>query len=303
MKNEFKITQDNIHIVNKHLKKQYRINKGSKIAFGISAPLGSIVFFACCCLISYGILCGMDSKCADFPVLGKLWEIYCSYIPITDMVWYICIPVMLLTVYLPVTVLHLLIHGIVSLLFWSEKAIKEPDGSTCEQARTLAENHKKVISCSSVGFDEGEFTVAFCTISAVLISIGMMVILCLSNEDWVATLVDRILPVVIFGVLLWLVTAPYWVWLFQYGYGSAKDKYGKAIDTYWLENDPSERARREEAERLKTERAHQEHEEYNSWVAKDYARQKKENEEYKKRLHEWATGDDDPPTPGCGDGI
>lgn len=79
----------------------------------------------------------------------------------------------------------------------------------------------------------------------------------------------------------------------------------------WIALDPAERERYEQRlqEEAKAEEAKRaaaastsSNDSYISTMAAIYAREKKENEEYLKRLHEWATDGDDP-TPGCGDGI
>lgn len=300
MRNGFQITADNIQTVNNRLKKQFRINRCCDAANITARVLGPILFLALCCLMTYGMICIMDEDCLNFPVLGEIWERFCSYLPIMEWKWYISVPVMLLTLYLPMLLLHLLIYIVILLLYRPKNDFKELAGNPCEQARILVENHKKALS--RVSCDYEMLTIVFCTVSAVLLSLGSLTVLCLSNEDWLETLLSMILPVAVLGIVLWIVSAPYWIWIFQFGYSGAKNKYGKAIDSYLLENDPEEKARREEAEKRKAERSHQKHEDNMQSIAQWYAQQKKESEEYKRRLHEWATGDDDP-TPGSGDGI
>lgn len=104
------------------------------------------------------------------------------------------------------------------------------------------------------------------------------------------------------GLALWFVSLPYWIWLVAAFLSHVNDKYSYAIDEFLLANDEEEVARREEATKARADASHRRREEAIASMAQWWRQQQQENEDYKKRLHEWATDGDDP-TPGSGDGI
>ncbi len=304
---DFKITPDNIGSVNEHLKKQFRINRRRDAAAPIARFVSIILFLASSILLVYGIGCRIEESMADFPVIGSIWKSFCSVIPIMEMKWYFSILAMLLTLYLPAFAAAFLIRFIFFLVYHPRADLKELSGSEYDQALILVENHKTANSYTGgiswlPSFDEEIITTVFAVAGAALSAVCSLVIAGITSDNKVDAIVGGFFVFVGIGLALWLVSLPYWTWLFQFFLGHTGDKYRNKIDEFWLENDPAEAERREKAKQAAAADRSRREEEYISSMAKIYAREREENEEYLRRLHEWATNGDDP-TPGSGDGI
>lgn len=92
-------------------------------------------------------------------------------------------------------------------------------------------------------------------------------------------------------------------WVNRY---TALEKAGEAFYEQWVAVDPEEqenKKRRDEAEARKREEQKRKDEQARQWMVQSYLRWQKEHDDYMRRLHKWATEDDDINWTGSGDGI
>lgn len=142
---KFHINSDNIHMVNNHLKRQFRINRRRDRTAPIARFVSVVLYLASSCLLFYGIGCKIDPSMSTVPVLSSIWNTYYSYLPFFDMAWYFSLLAMILTVYVPIFVAPMVIYLLACLLYHPKAEFETPSGSGYEQAHILVENQKKQI--------------------------------------------------------------------------------------------------------------------------------------------------------------
>ncbi|MBQ2445559.1 MAG: hypothetical protein II272_03870 [Oscillospiraceae bacterium] len=307
---KFYINSDNIQKVNNHLKWQFRINRRRDRTAPIARFVSVLLYLASTCLLFYGIGCQIDPSMSTVPVLSSIWEMYYSYLPIFDMAWYFSLLAMILTIYVPIFVVPIIIYLLACLLYHPKAKFETPSGCGYEQAHILVENHKKANSYPkvpswmpsiSVSLEEN-LPIIFSVVSAVIPALCSVIIVGITSDNKFDAIVGGAITFALIGLALWLISLPYWMWLVMTFLSHVKDKYRYAIDEFLLANDEEEAARREEAAKARADAAHHRREEAIASMAQWWQERQKESEDYKKRLHEWAT-DDDAPTPGSGKGI
>lgn len=313
---KLRITPETAQSVNEYLVRQCKSNKQRKLIQVITTVVSTIVFLCLSFLVIYGVICQLspfkgDQEMTDallnFPVVSNAWNVLNKAIPIFQLPWYFSIPLAAVLLLVPMYIIHLVTLVLVKLLFHPKAELEPLLGDTRDVAVSLANNHKRAVDGDGflkflphMDFYKQYDVLPY--VYAIIPSLGVMaVIVVVSKSYWYYALPVCLIPILVAAVIIWFLT------LLVVGFREriaekAKDLYAEDIDKYWVENDPLEAERRAKIEAIKAENDRRKAEEYRAWLVSDYVQRTKEYEDYRRRLHQWATDDDDP-KPGCGAGI
>ena len=304
------VTSENLQTVNDYLENRFYINRKRDIALGVARLVSYILFVATSVFLVFGLGSMSDKAMLEFPALGDMWRSFCSVTGILEAEWYFTAIGFVLTLYLPSLIVfgvtYLLLRLILHWAYRAKSGFKELTGTECEKARALEFNRKRAVSYTKF---PGEFLVSdsihyYLPLFAAIIAAALnLIVSVFTVENKFEAVLGGAILFAIMGGALFALAMGFWMPIsYLYFRRRIDHTCSTDIDKYWLENDPEE-AERREAERIKREQKYAAaNDSYISTMARIYAREQKESEEYRKRLHEWATGDDDI-TPGSGEGI
>ncbi len=311
--NNFVVTEQNLQKINEYLVKQRQINRKRDIALGLSRLLSGLTFVVISCFLVFGLGSMSDKSMLDFPVFGNLWKTFCSYTNLLEAEWYFIVLGFILTLYLPPLIVfastYILSKLILLLIRPAKNPFDELVGTECEKAKALVKNQNKAVSYlkGPVGVfasvEENYPYYVFAIGNAVIAAVCSLIIGIFTVENKFEGVVGGAFIFGGIGVALFFASIPYWALTFVSLHKRINEDCQKEIDKYWVANDLEEAQRRDEIwKKHNTNSTSSSDDSYISTMARIYAQEKKENDEYLKRLHEWATSDDDY-TPGAGDGI
>ncbi len=310
---EIPVTSQNLQNVNKYLENCFYINRKRDIALGVARLLSYIVFVAVSVFIVFGLGSMSETAMLDFPLVGDLWKSFCASTGILEAEWYFMVIGFVLLLYLPSLVVYGTAYLVLRLiLHWTYRGklgFEELSGTDCEKARALVANQKRAVSYTKF---PGKFLVSdeihyyLPLFAAIISAVFSVIVAAFTVENKFEAIVGGAILFAIIGCVVFAAAMGFWMPISYMCFRRRIDRTcALDIDKYWVDNDPEEAARREAQQKeyeKKYASSYSSSDSYISTMAKVYAREQKENEEYLKRLHEWATGDDDF-KPGSGDGI
>lgn len=310
------ITKDNEGELFKYIRKKTKKNKRLLAVRRAILPIGCILFVALSVLMTLGAL----SLFADeedaaafntFPFIAVFESFIAPYLAKLPSAWYVQAGARVLAVFLAPVAVSCVLAMVVS-IFHKRQSITKPEGTAAQRAKAYHQLVQKMpVSVDSYGnlFDEHNMAAAVGSFAYTGLIFAFLIYGLLKTPSVRGSgIVSMIVGMAICAVVIWFVYAflmRVFIGINGVFYAGGDKPYDLLCVTekYWLGEDKDEADRRKAEEDAARLRKQQQDDDYISACAKLYVQEQQEHDEYLRRLHEWATSDDDFDFTGYGDGI